>query len=226
MKVSILIIEDDEELGNQLKAFLALNGFGVERVWNGIEAREAIKKKPYDILLVDVMMPDEDGFTLIRKLREEGVDSPFLFLTARGFKEDILHGLKLGAEDYIVKPFDPDELVLRLQNILRRINPPSLPALEHIQIGKFHYDIENLQLVSVISQKTLTVKEGELLTYLHQHQKELIKRKDILGHLWEEPDFFSGRSLDVFITRLRKLLAEDPAIKIESVRGIGFRFFC
>jgi len=226
MKASILIIEDDEELGDQIKAYLELNGFGVERVWNGKEARGAIKKKNYDILLVDVMMPEEDGFTLVRKLREEEVHSPFLFLTARGFKEDVLHGLKLGAEDYIVKPFDPDELVLRLQNILRRINPPSLPVLERIQIGKFHYDIENLELVSPIDKKTLTVKEGELLTYLHQHQKELIKRKDILAHLWEEPDFFSGRSLDVFISRLRKLLAEDPAIKIESVRGIGFRFFC
>lgn len=226
MKASVLIIEDDEELGYQLKAYLELNGFEVERVWNGKEARSAIKKKNYDILLVDVMMPEEDGFTLIRKIREEGVSSPFLFLTARGFKEDVLHGLKLGAEDYIIKPFDPDEVVLRLQNILRRINPPSISRSRYIEIGLFHYDTENLRLVSAISQKTLTVKEGELLIYLHRHQKELIKRKDILGHLWDEPDFFSGRSLDVFITRLRKLLAEDPAIKIESVRGIGFRFFC
>ncbi len=202
----ILIVEDDLDLGNLLKQYLELNKFQVHRVFNGIEAREELKKNTFDILILDVMMPQEDGFTMAEKLQKSHPGLPFLFVTARKMKEDILTGLKLGADDYITKPFDVDELILRIQNILKRNAKP-----------------ENLTLKTEKSERTLTEKEAQLLEYLLEHKERIIKREEVLNHLWEEADFFSGRSLDVFISRLRKYLAEDSSVQIESIRGVGFR---
>lgn len=224
MKVKVLIVEDDADLGHLLKQYLEMNNFQACRVYNGEEARTELKINLYDILIIDVMMPKEDGFTLAAKLKQYDPQIPFLFVTARKLKEDILQGLKLGADDYIIKPFDADELILRMQNILKRIRPRVEKAAEIIRIGLYTFDPENLKLSSATTVKILTEKEARLLHYLYQHQNQLIKRKEILGHLWNEPDFFTGRSMDVFISRLRKLLSEDPAVQIESIRGIGFRF--
>lgn len=223
MNIKILIVEDDIDLGNLLKQYLEINKFQAHRVYNGIEAREELKRETYDILIIDVMMPKEDGFTLAEKLVQTYPQLPFLFVTARKLKEDILHGLKLGADDYILKPFDADELIQRVRNILKRtkINPV---AREIIQIGSYKFEPENLILTSSEDQKILTEKEADLLHYLCLHQNQIIKRNDILNHLWKESDFFNGRSMDVFISRLRKYLAQDKAIHIESIRGIGFRF--
>lgn len=222
--IRVLIVEDDLDLGNLLKQYLELNKFQVHRVYDGVEAREELKQNEYDILILDVMMPKEDGFTLAQKLQSAYPDLPYLFVTARKMKEDILTGLKLGADDYITKPFDADELILRIQNILKRKRKAELPKVDVFQIGIFTFEPENFTLRSISSTKTLTEKEVQLLSYFIQHKNQLIKRNDVLNHLWQEADFFSGRSLDVFVSRLRKYLSEDPSIQIESVRGVGFRF--
>lgn len=222
--IRVLIVEDDLDLGNLLKQYLELNNFQVHRVFDGIEAREDLKSNEYDIAILDVMMPREDGFELAQKLQIQHPNLPFLFVTARKMKEDVLTGLKLGADDYITKPFDADELILRIKNILKRKQTTVPPKIETYQIGIFTFEPENFALISTHSTKTLTEKEVQLLSYFIQHKNQLIKRSDVLSHLWEEADFFSGRSLDVFVSRLRKYLSEDSSIQIESVRGVGFRF--
>ncbi|TWI95614.1 DNA-binding response OmpR family regulator [Mucilaginibacter frigoritolerans] len=226
MKTKLLLVEDDYDLGFHLKEYLEMNGFIVHQVFNGEEARAAIKRDLYDVLVVDIMMPKEDGFTLIEKLKPSYPQIPFLFLTARTLKGDIIQGLRLGADDYIHKPFDPDELILRIENILRRTNLQRKSDFEIIEIGLYRFEIKNQRLISPTFEKTLTEKEADLLLYLFERQNQLIKRNDILVHLWKEPDFFSGRSMDVFVTRLRKLLSEDSKIQIESIRGLGIRFSC
>lgn len=224
MKVKVLIVEDDIDLGNLLKQYLEINNFEADRVYNGEEAREQLKGTSYDIMILDVMMPKEDGFTLAAKLRQVYPETPFLFVTARKMKEDVLKGLKLGADDYILKPFDADELILRMQNILKRTRKFNDNATEVFQLGSYSFDPANQLLTSPRSKTVLTEKESRLLHFLARHQDQLIKRNVILDHLWPESDFFNGRSMDVFITRLRKHLAADPGIRIESIRGVGFRF--
>jgi len=224
MKVKVLIVEDDIDLGHLLKQYLELNDFEATRVFNGIEAAELLKTARFDILILDVMMPQEDGFSFAARLHQQYPGTPFLFVTARKMKEDILQGLKLGADDYIVKPFDADELILRIRNILKRTykQPKAIPKI--IQIGIYRFDPQNQELISPSTIKMLTEKESRLLMYLCDHPMQLIKRKAILDHLWESSDFFNGRSMDVFISRLRKYLAADKNISIESIRGVGFRF--
>lgn len=222
--IRVLIVEDDLDLGNLLKQYLELNSFFVNRVFDGIEAREELKRNEYDILILDVMMPREDGFELAQKIQIQYPNLPFLFVTARKLKEDVLTGLKLGADDYITKPFDADELILRIKNILKRKQNVILSKTDTFKIGIFTFEPENFALISSNSTKILTEKEVQLLSYFIQHKNQLIKRNDVLSHLWEEADFFSGRSLDVFVSRLRKYLSEDSSIQIESVRGVGFRF--
>lgn len=222
MKHRILIVEDDRDLGNLLRQYLELNGFEVTRVFDGLEARTILQTQSYHILIVDVMMPNEDGFTLALHLKEHYPDQHFLFVTARNRQEDILHGLRLGAGDYITKPFDADELILRVNNIIRRI--PQNQASDEYAIGIFRFQPRNLLLISPDEEKSLTEKEAALLHYLYTHRNELIVRHDVLIALWGESDFFKGRSLDVFISRLRKYLLEDTTIRIDSIRGAGFRF--
>ena len=221
----ILIVEDDPDFGHLLKQYLELNGFKSLRVFNGKEAIEELKINEYDLLIVDVMMPEDDGFALANKLNTHFPEIPFLFVTAKKMKEDILQGLKLGAVDYIVKPFDADELILRIKNILRRVKRVEAQVVSIVSIGAYTFDYSNLQLSLNGDVKILTEKEAQLLLYLYNHQHELIKRKDILTYLWKEPDFFNGRSMDVFVSRVRKLLSGDPSIHIDSVRGVGFRFY-
>lgn len=223
----VLLVEDDIDLGNLLTQYLELNKFEVNRVYNGLEARQALENTKYDIGIFDVMMPKEDGFVLATRVKEQYPYLPFIFLTARKMKDDIIQGLKLGADDYIVKPFDADELILRIQNILKRtarVTPVKKPESKSYILGSFTFDPDNLKLTSSTTNKTLTEKEAQLLDFLFQHKNQLIKKEDILNHLWQETDFFTKRSLDVFISRLRKYLADDKTIQITSVRGVGYRF--
>ena len=224
MKVKVLIVEDDIDLGHLLKQYLEFNDFDVTRVFDGEEAGDLLKTQHFDILILDVMMPREDGFTFAARLQQQYPGTPFLFVTARKMKEDVLQGLKLGADDYIIKPFDADELILRIRNILKRTHnrPEEVPTV--IRIGIYRFEPQNQALISPSAERVLTEKETKLLLYLCQHPNQLIKRKSILDHLWESSDFFNGRSMDVFISRLRKYLAEDKSICIESIRGVGFRF--
>jgi DNA-binding response OmpR family regulator len=217
--IKVLIVEDDEDLGNILKQYLELHGFSANRMSDETEARTALKTSVYNIAILDVMLPKEDGFELTLHHKKLYSQLPFLFVTARKLKEDIIYGLKLGADDYIIKPFDADELILRIQYILKRKSKKNTYAL-----GTYSFEPQNQLLRYNETEKLLTEKESKLLEYLFLNKDQLIKREEILQLFWKESDFFSGRSLDVFISRFRKYLAHDPNIVLESVRGVGFRF--
>lgn len=218
----ILLAEDDLDLGSVFQQFLELNDFDVVWAKDGEEAWVNFQKQKFDICILDVMMPKMDGFALAKKIKSINPKMPFLFLTAKKLKEDRMAGLKLGADDYIVKPFEADELVLRIQNILKRVAPNE--NKEIIQIGKIIFDFDELTLITPTQTHQLTEKEGILLNFLFQNRNQLIRRESILIEVWGENDYFLGRSMDVFISRLRKYFQEDDAIKIETVRGVGFRF--
>ena len=220
MENKIILVEDDLDLGQVVKQYLEFSGFLVHWFNNPTEFLNKIEViSQYDLIILDVMMPETDGFTL-SKIVSEKSKTPFLFMTAKAQSFDRVLGLKLGAEDYITKPCDPEELLLRIRNILKRNSPIQK---EIIQIGKYDYFIQNLTL-SVNNQIIqLTEKEAELLNLFIKNNQRLISRKEILESLWGENDYFLGRSLDVFMTRLRKYFNEDETIKFESVRGIGYK---
>ncbi|GAB5563458.1 MAG: response regulator transcription factor [Winogradskyella sp.] len=222
----ILLAEDDVDFGNILKQYLEISGFKITWAKDGKEALDIFTKNTYNICVFDVMMPKMDGFTLAEKIIELSPETPFIFLTARKLKEDKIKGLKLGADDYIVKPFEADELVLRLNNILKRSEKSrtQLELTEIINIGDYTLNTKRLELTCNDYKKQLTQKEGELIIYLYNHKNQLLKREDILNTVWKNDDFFSGRSMDVFISRLRKYFKLDPSITIESIRNVGLEF--
>lgn len=223
----ILLLEDDIDLGNMLKRYLQTCDFEISLAVNGEEGLIAIEQNHFDLCICDVMMPKMDGFEFAKILKEKQPNTPFLFLTARGLKEDKIKGLKLGADDYITKPFDVDELELRIHNILKRSHQISADQTEiphDSLIGKYHFDQKNLSLKRGDTSHRLTEKETLLLAFFNQHRNQLIKKNDILDQFWEENDFFTRRSLDVFISRLRKYLKEDDKIEIETIRGVGLIF--
>jgi len=222
----ILLAEDDPDFGNILKQYLEMSGYIITWAKNGEEALEFFKKDSFHICVLDVMMPKMDGFTLAEKIIDINSEMPFVFLTARKMKEDKIKGLKLGADDYIVKPFEADELVLRLKNIIKRSagKPKEIVTSKTIQIGIYIFDTRRLELRNNTIVQRVTEKEGELISFLYAHKNQLLKREEILNAVWKNDDFFSGRSMDVFISRLRKYFKEDPTIVIESIRGIGLEF--
>jgi DNA-binding response OmpR family regulator len=216
------MIEDDEDLAAHLAQYLQLRGFMVECATDGSIAKQILLEKHFDVLLVDVMMPKVDGFTLAVHLKSSHPKIPFLFLTARNQQEDVLKGLRLGADDYIIKPFDPEELVLRIHNIIER-GKGNAHEPEVYQLGMYTFQFSNLLLIGPISQRPLTDKEARLLKVLCLNKGHLVNTNLVLWELWGEPDFFNKRSLDVFISRLRKYLTEDARVQIQSVRGVGIR---
>ena len=222
----ILLAEDDADFAKVLKQYLELFDFEVHWVQDGEEAFSAFQNSDFQFCILDVMIPKMDGFTLAEKIVNHNPEVPFLFLTAKKLKEDKIRGLKLGADDYIVKPFEADELVLRIQNILKRSEKtiPVTTQNTEIQIGKFVFDTQRLQLKSSNSFQQLTEKEASLLLFLFEHKNQLLKREVILKAIWDTDDFFSGRSMDVFISRLRKYFKEDDSILIESKRNLGLEF--
>lgn len=222
----ILLAEDDIDFGAVLKQYLELQNFEVTWAKNGEEALELFQKNSFAICVLDVMMPILDGFSLAEKMVDLNPEIPFVFLTARNQNEDKIKGLKLGADDYIVKPFEADELVLRLTNIIKRTEKRSLSnaILNQIEIGLFTFDTKRFELKSSVKTQQLTEKEASLLLFLFQHKNELVKREQVLKAVWGTDDFFSGRSMDVFISKLRKYLSEDHTISIESIRNIGLEF--
>lgn len=222
----ILLAEDDLDFGNILKQYLEISGYQITWAKDGKEALELFKNNTFNICVFDVMMPKMDGFTLAEKVNDINPEIPFIFLTARKLKDDKIKGLKLGADDYIVKPFEADELVLRLNNILKRTEKSArqLPQEDVLSISNYTFDTKRLELSCDDYSKQLTQKEAELILYLFNHKNQLLKREDILKAVWENDDFFSGRSMDVFISRLRKYFKLDPAISIESIRNVGLEF--
>lgn len=234
-KQHILLAEDDFDFGSILKQYLEIHNFDVTWCKDGEEALDAFAKAystgmPYDICVLDVMMPKMDGFTLAEKVLKIDPDISFVFLTARTMKEDRIKGLKLGADDYIVKPFEADILVLRLKNILKRATSKSrahsgvTSQKELIEIGRYHFNAQNHTLTLGETVQSLTEKEALLIQYFFENKNQLLRREDILTEIWENDDFFSGRSMDVFISRLRKYFKEDSRISIASTRGVGLTF--
>lgn len=225
----ILLAEDDFDLGEVLCAFLSDEGFDVTWAKDGKEAYDIAHKQDHNLYILDVMMPKMDGFELAKKLVDSHPETPFLFLTARKTNEDTLKGLKLGADDYISKPFEVDQLAQRIKNIIKRTEQSGkLKIEEHkeekIQLGTYLFDVSSLQLSGPETSKILTEKEAQLLLFLYQYKDQLIPREDILNKVWQNSDFFSGRSMDVFVSRLRKYLKDDPNIEIKSIRGVGLKF--
>lgn len=222
----ILLAEDDTDFASVLKQYLEIHSFEVQWAKDGDEAWQLLKKDSFDICIFDVMMPKMDGFTLAEKCIEINPDIPFLFLTARNQSEDKIKGLKLGADDYIIKPFEADELVLRLKNILKRASKPATinSNTNEIQIGKYVFHTYRLELRFGTKVQQLTEKDAALISFLYNNRNELIKREEILNAVWKSDDYFSGRSMDVYISKLRKYFAYDSSISIESVRNVGLEF--
>ena len=222
---NILLAEDDENLGKLLTTFLKAKGFEVELTKNGKSAYELFNnpKHSFDLLILDVMMPEMDGFKLGEEIRLLDKDIPFLFLSAKSMKEDKLKGFSVGADDYITKPFSMEELLARVNVILKRIEAKETNVQEKLHVGKIEYEPELSLLHLDEGIKKLTTKENMLLRLLVQNQNELLDRQAALRAVWGDDNYFNGRSMDVYIAKLRKLLKDDANIEIMNVHGIGFK---
>ncbi len=224
MKAHLLYVEDDQSLSFVTRDNLELEGFRITCCRDGRQALEAIQRQDFDLCLLDVMLPEVDGFTLAREIRKYDQEVPIIFLTAKSLKEDRIQGLRIGGDDYITKPFSIEELVLKIDVFLRRSKKAPSPDREVLRVGRFEYHHKNLTLtLGEGHSRQLTQREGDLLKLLIEHRNQLLKRSEILRRIWGEDDYFLGRSLDVFISRLRKYLKADEAIRIENVHGVGFR---
>lgn len=224
---NILLVEDDTTLAFLISDNLQQEGYIVTHANNGIEGLQFFNENNIDICLVDIMMPQMDGFTFTQELRKTNSNIPIIFITARNLIEDKIKGLKIGADDYITKPFSMEELLLKIQIFLRRSssNAHNIPKKETVfQFGIFSFDANNLQLTSPNHQQNLTLKEAKLLELFCQKHHQVLSRTEILQTIWGNDDYFLGRSLDVFISRLRKHLKTDPNVKIINLHGIGFQF--
>ena len=224
-KFKILLAEDDLNLGSLLVDYLEAEGFIIKLCRDGEIALKIFQDHSFDLCLLDVMMPKLDGFSLAKSIRIKDKKIPIIFITAKSLKEDKLKGYGLGADDYITKPFDEEELLWKIKAVIRRIKVNIKENnTEIISIGNFTFDYTNQSLTIQGKSKRITEKESEILNYLSSHRNNLIKREELLKDLWGEDDYFIGRSLDVFITKIRKYLKEDSTLSIENVFGVGFIF--
>lgn len=225
MKVKILLVEDDTNLGFVIKDQLATEGYQVQLCINGAEALNTFNNSSFDLCIFDVMMPKIDGFTLAKEIRKQNIQIPILFLSARAMVEDKVEGFKVGGDDYLTKPFSMEELQMRINALLKRVNIKGGNELNStiFEIGTYTFDYENFTLTHVNFNKTLTRKEAEILKILTAHINNVVEREIVLNSVWGQDDYFVGRSLDVFITKLRKYLSEDTSIHIQNVHGVGFK---
>lgn len=223
-KAHLLYVEDDASLSFVTQDNLELQGYQITHCEDGQSALKVIENQQFDLCILDVMLPGVDGFTLAQEIRKTNPNVPILFLTAKSLKEDRIHGLRIGADDYITKPFSIEELILKIEVFLRRSQVVQPSKNNGFKIGKYFFDYANLTLSKNEHIKRLTQKEADLLSFLSKHKNQVVKRSAILETLWGEDDYFLGRSLDVFISRLRKYLGEDEAIRIENIHGVGFCF--
>ncbi|AQG78681.1 response regulator transcription factor [Spirosoma montaniterrae] len=215
----ILFVEDDVNLGFVVRDTLSTVPFSVTHCTNGADAWVAFQREPFDLCLLDVMLPQTDGFELARQIRSVNLHIPILFLSALADKDSRLNGLRLGADDYLAKPFSIEELILKINVFLRRTQPAQLPEN---QSDSFRLDRTNLVLYVNAEPQTLTHREADVLAYLLDRPNTLVRRDELLRAIWGNDDYFMGRSLDVFISRLRKRLSDYPALRIENVHGVGF----
>jgi len=221
--VKILLCEDDENLGMLLREYLQAKGYKSTLCPDGEAGYKEFLKNKYDICVLDVMMPKKDGFTLAQDIRQTNADMPVIFLTAKTMKDDILEGFKIGADDYITKPFSMEELVFRIEAILRRVKGKKNRESTFYRIGAFSFDTQK-QLLSIGDKKTkLTTKENELLSLLCSHANEILQRDFALKTIWIDDNYFNARSMDVYITKLRKLLKDDDQVEIINIHGKGYK---
>ena len=222
-KQHILLCEDDESLGMLLREYLQAKGYDAELYLDGEAGYRAFVMSHFDMCVLDVMMPKKDGFTLAQEIREMNSEVPIIFLTAKNLKEDIFEGFKIGADDYLTKPFSMDELVFRMEAILRRVKGPHTQTVTQYKLGKFTFDLQR-QILSLGSEQVkLTTKESELLSLLCSHANDVLLREMALKTIWIDDNYFNARSMDVYITKLRKHLKADPTIEINNVHGKGYK---
>lgn len=222
-KFKILYAEDDETLAFLTKDNLEQN-YDVTHCENGEIALSTFKKEVFDICILDIMMPKLDGFELAEGIRKLNADVPIIFLSAKTLKEDRIKGLRIGADDYLVKPFSIEELILKIEIFLKRSNKISIVETKFYTLGKYQFDSKNFLVFNDAEKISLTQRESDLLKLFIDNKNVVLKREEILKSLWGTDDYFLGRSLDVFISRLRKILVSEKTIAIENLHGIGFRF--
>lgn len=218
----ILLVEDDHSLGYVIQDNLMLRGYEVIRCADGVEGEQVFLSNAFHLCILDVMLPKKDGFSLARSIREKNEEIPILFLTAKTMVEDKIRGFQTGADDYITKPFSLDELFYRIEVFLRRTQDNHKHDAV-FRVGQFQFDPFSFTLRHNGLEKTLTQKEAEVLKLLYRNRDRVLKREEILTHVWGDNDYFMGRSMDVFISKLRKYLRTDPGIQIVNYHGVGFR---
>ena len=220
-KLNIFLVEDDKNFGSVLKSYLEINDFNVSWIKDGAMAVEGFKQQNYNICILDIMLPNVDGFSIAKKIKELNSEIPIIFLTAKTLKEDILQGFKIGADDYITKPFDSEVLLYKVKAIIKR-NKLSKDDSNIFKIGKYEFDSE-LRILSYNDDSVkLSPKESNLLKMLCLHKNKVLDREKALTQIWGEDDYFTARSMDVYITKLRKYLKNDTSIEIENIHGSGF----
>lgn len=222
-KVKILLCEDDENLGMLLREYLQTKGYDADLQPDGEAGYKAFTKNKYDMCVFDVMMPKKDGFALAADIRNINSEVPIIFLTAKSMKEDILQGFKLGADDYLSKPFSMEELLSRIESILRRVKGKKVKDVVVFNIGGFVFDAQKQVLTYDGETKKLTTKESELLRLLASNANSILERNYALKSIWEDDNYFNARSMDVYITKLRKLLKDDPNVAIINIHGKGYK---
>ena len=221
--VKVLLCEDDENLGMLLREYMQAKGYDAELCSDGEQGYKAFLKTRFDVCVLDVMMPKKDGFSLAKDIRLASSEVPIIFLTAKQLKEDILEGFKIGADDYITKPFSMEELVMRIEAILRRVRGKKQKEETQYQIGKFLFDTQKQQLNLDGKITKLTTKENELLALLCANANEILQRDYALKTIWIDDNYFNARSMDVYITKLRKHLRDDPQVEIINIHGKGYK---
>lgn len=222
-KTRILLAEDDENLGLLLQEYLNAKNFETDLFGDGEKAFRSFEKNHYDICILDIMMPVKDGFTLAREIRMINSDIPIIFLTAKSMKEDVIEGFRIGADDYITKPFSMEELIFRIEAILRRTKSDGVDKQTVFKIGNYTFDSSKQLLLRGTEERKLTTKETELLRLLCLNKNRILERNFALKSIWFDDSYFNARSMDVYITKLRKYLKDDPNIQIMNIHGKGYK---
>lgn len=224
--IKILLAEDDNNLGSLLRDYLKVKNYSTILYPDGEKAWEAFNAEHFDLCLLDVMMPKTDGITLARRIREKNREIPIIFLTAKNLEKDVIEGFTAGADDYITKPFSMEELLYRIEAILRRTLGTAIETTDCYQVGRYSFYPLTQILEYEDSQQKLTTKESELLKLLCSHKNEVLERNFALRSIWIDDNYFNARSMDVYITKLRKYLREDPSVSILNVHGKGYKLLC
>ncbi len=222
-KIKILLTEDDENLGMLLREYLMAKGYNTDLLPDGEAGYQAFMANKYDLCILDVMMPKKDGFTMAREIRMVNSTIPIIFLTAKSLKEDILEGFKIGGDDYLTKPFSMEELLFRIEAILRRTTGAKVKDQQYYQLGRYTFDTQKQTLNDEEKSIKLTTKEAELLKLLCQHANDVLERNYALKKIWIDDNYFNARSMDVYITKLRKHLKDEPSVEIINIHGKGYK---